>query len=62
MIDHRGRAETPDEIAVELRAIDGHLALGVRAQALAARRFAAAVAIADDVIAIIARIVACADP
>src|ERR1700693_5741088 len=58
MIDHRGRAETPDEIAVELRAIDGHLTFGIAAQAFAARGFAAAVAITHDVVAVVAGIVA----
>ena len=62
MVHHGWRAETPDEIAVELGAIDRHLTFGIAAEAFAARRFAAAVAVADDVVAIVARIVASPDP
>ena len=62
MIDHAGRAETPDEIAVELRTIDRHLAFGVAAQTFSARAFAAAIAITHDVIALVAGIVASPHP
>ena len=62
MIDHRRRAEAPDQIAVELRAINRHLALGVAAQTFAARGFATAIAIADDVVAIVAGVVTGSDP
>ena len=57
MIDHRGGAEAPDEIAVKLRAINWHLAFGIAAQAFAAGRFAAAVTIAHDVVAIVTGVV-----
>ena len=58
MIDHGRRAETPNEIAVELRAIDRHFAFGIAAQTFSAGGLSAAVAITDYVVAIVARIVA----
>ena len=57
MIDHCGSAEAPDQIAVELCAINWHLTFGIAAQALPAHPLPAAIAIADDVIAIVARVV-----
>src|SRR5438128_1844805 len=62
MIDHRRRAEAPDQVAIEVGTIDWHLALRVRADTSAAWGFATAVAIAHDVIPIVARVVTRPDP
>src|SRR3972149_6577032 len=62
VIAHVRGAEAPYDVVVELRAIDRRLALVGVAQAQAATALAAAVVVGDDVIFVVGRVQAGADP
>src|SRR5579885_27745 len=62
MIGEVLRPEAPDDVVVELRAIDWHLALVVVAEASIAHVLTAAIAIGDDVFLAVGRMLAGADP